>query len=99
MIRIQLEDPDSFRTEQILDIFTRFQESVHFHIVLEVCNALDDSEPDALFALFEPVGYEMRVPEHEYVSALRTNLPHVIEAEEYELAHRAQTWLDSLEKG
>ena len=98
MIKIQLEDPDAFRTEQILDIFTRYQQSVHFHIVLEVCNALDDGESDALFAVFEPVGYEMRVPEHEYVQALQTNLPHVIETEEYELAHRAQTWLKELHK-
>ena len=98
MIKIQLEDPDAFRTEQILDIFTQYQQSVHFHIVLEVCNALDDGEPDALFAVFEPVGYEMRVPEHEYVQALQTNLPHVIEAEEYELAHRAQGWLKNLRR-
>lgn len=98
MIRIQLEDPESFRTENILEIFTRFQESVHFHIVLEICNALDDGESDALFAVFEPVGYEMRVPDHEYTQALEVNLPHVIEAEEYELAHRAQTWLKDLRK-
>lgn len=98
MIRIQLEDPAAFRTEQILDIFTKYQHSVHFHIVLEVCNALDDGEPDALFAVFEPVGYEMRVPEHEYTQALKTNLPHVIETEEYELAHRAQTWLKDLHR-
>jgi hypothetical protein len=98
MIKILLEDPSAFRTEQILDIFTQYEQSVHFHIVLEVCNALDDGEPDALFAVFEPVGYEMRVPEHEYIQALHTNLPHVIETEEYELAHRAQTWLKELHK-
>jgi len=96
MIRIQLEDPKSFKTENILEIFTRFQESVHYHIVLEVCNSIDDGEEDALFAVFEPIGYEMRVPRHEYISALETNLPHVIEAEEYELAARAKQHLDAL---
>ena len=96
MIRIQLEDPKSFKTEQIIDIFTQFQESVHYHIVLEVCNAIDDGESDALFAVFEPIGYEMRVPEHEYKSALETNMPYVIEVEEYELAARAKQHLDTL---
>lgn len=98
MIRIQLEDPNSFSTENILDIFTRFSENVHYHIVLEVCNAMDDGEPDALFATFEPIGYEMRVPEHEYKQALETNLPHVIQSEEYELAHRAAEHLKALKR-
>jgi len=86
-------------TDQIIEVFEQYQQEVHYHIVLEVCEALDAAEQQAVFCRFEPVGWDLSVQAHEFLGALETNLPHVVQMEEFELAHRAKLAIGSLRPG